>query len=217
MTNDAPRSLRAEQVEATRRAVVASARNLFARSGFAATSIEEIVNDARVTKGALYHHFTSKDDLFRVVFEEIEQELATKAVTAAEGAVDPLDQLELGFGAFLDAALDSDVQQIVLIDGPSALGWDTFHAIDEQYGYAAVLYTLEAAVASGQLEPLDVETLAHLLLGAMTNAGMLVARSEDPTQMRTAVGGILHRILEGLGQRPSERAARHPARSQKHT
>ncbi|MDA8047781.1 MAG: hypothetical protein M0Z30_21545 [Actinomycetota bacterium] len=104
------------------------------------------------------------------------------------------------------------MQQIVLIDGPAALGWDTFHAIDEQYGYAAVLFTLEAAVASGQLAALDVETLAHILLGAMTNAGMLVARSDDPSQTRAAVGGVLHRILEGLGQPAGPTAKRRSAR-----
>ena len=183
MTDSEPRSLRAEQVAATRRALLDVARARFGSQGFAATSIDEIVGDAGVTKGALYHHFTSKEHLFDCVFDEVETELADRGMRAAvKGPSDPLAALNRGFASFLDAAMETDVQRIVLLDAPSVLGVERFDEIVRARTLGNVIGALEIAIAAGVVARLDVESLAQLLLGACTQAGMVIARSSDPTR-----------------------------------
>ena len=115
----------AERTEATRGRLGATARRLFAEKGFAATSTEEILGEAAVSRGALYHHFASKTDLFRAAFEAVEDDLTAQILAAAAGSgeTDPLRILELGFDAFLDQCVNPEVQRIVMLDGPTVLGW----------------------------------------------------------------------------------------------
>lgn len=201
MTDSEPRSLRAEQVAATRRALLDVARARFGSQGFAATSIDEIVGDAGVTKGALYHHFTSKEHLFDCVFDEVETELADRGMRAAvKGPSDPLAALNRGFASFLDAAMETDVQRIVLLDAPSVLGVERFDEIVRARTLGNVIGALEIAIAAGVVARLDVESLAQLLLGACTQAGMVIARSSDPTRTRRVVGKTLKMLINGLAR-----------------
>ena len=201
MTDSEPRSLRAEQVAATRRALLDVARARFGAQGFAATSIDEIVGDAGVTKGALYHHFTSKEHLFDCVFDEVETELADRGMRAAvKGPSDPLAALNRGFASFLDAAMETDVQRIVLLDAPSVLGVERFDEIVRARTLGNVIGALEIAIAAGVVARLDVESLAQLLLGACTQAGMVIARSSDPTRTRRVVGKTLKTLINGLAR-----------------
>ena len=193
------RSLRAEQVAATRRALLDVARNRFGAQGFAATSIDEIVRDAGVTKGALYHHFTTKEHLFDCVFDEIETELADRGLRAAlKGPSEPLAALNRGFGSFLDAAMETDVQRIVLLDAPSVLGVERFDEIVRARTLGNVITALEMAITAGAVPRVDVESLAQLLLGACTQAGMVIARSSDPKRTRRVVGRTLKTLIDGL-------------------
>src|SRR4051812_25049391 len=123
-----------ERSETTRSALLEAARRLFTDPGYASVSTEQIVRDAGVTRGALYHHFKDKQDLFRAVFESIEQEMAERVATAAVTETDPWRQQLLATGAFLDNCLDPAVQQIALTDAPSVLGLAAWREIEERYG-----------------------------------------------------------------------------------
>jgi AcrR family transcriptional regulator len=196
---------KAEQSEATRRALIQVARRLFARRGYAATPIEEIVRRARVTRGALYHHFAGKQELFRDVYEDLERDLAEKITAAAEGEERWELHLEVGCQAFLDACREPAVQRIVLLDAPSVLGWEAWHEIDAKYGLGLIVSALQAAMDVGYIEEHPVEPLATLLLGALTEAGLAIARAEDPEAARAELGASVARLLEGLKPRQAAR------------
>jgi AcrR family transcriptional regulator len=172
----------AERTEATRGRLIATARRLFGEKGFAATSTEEILSEAEVSRGALYHHFSSKTDLFRGTFEAVEEELTAKLLETATagGETDPIKILELGFNAFLDQCVNPEVQRIVMLDAPTVLGWDTWHELDERYAFGTIKAVLAVAADSGRIEADAVDSLTHLLVGAVMQAGMVVARADDP-------------------------------------
>jgi AcrR family transcriptional regulator len=198
-----PRSRKAEQSEATRAALVAAARELFAREGFAGIGTEEIVRAAGVTRGALYHHFSGKEDLFLAVYEEIEEELVkTIAAGALATATDPLAALRDGAKAFLDAASgDEAIRRIALIDAPSVLGWEQWREIGLRYGFGLVEGSLAAAMEAGLIEQQPVRPLAHLMLGALDEAAMVVARADDDGTTRREVGESIARMIDALRPR----------------
>ena len=192
------RRTQAERSRSTRAALIASGRALFAERGFAGTAREEIVERAGVTRGALHHHFGTKQALFSAVFEVLEQELAGRIAGAAMAGTDPRDQLRRGCHEFLDAALDPAVQRIVLLDAPAVLGWAAWREVDARYGLGLVTEGLRAVFAEGQAAPGPVEPLAHLLLAALNEAAMLVAGAPEPARARAEVGGIVDHLLESL-------------------
>ncbi|HEX8581755.1 MAG TPA: TetR/AcrR family transcriptional regulator, partial [Acidimicrobiales bacterium] len=175
---------KAEQSDATRRALVRAARDLFAAHGFADTGTEAVVKAAGVTRGALYHHFRDKTDLFRAVYEDLEQELVERVVAEVSAAGDPLAVLHRGAAAFLDACLDPAVHRVVLLEGPSVLGWATWREIDQAYGLGLVRAALEAAMGAGAIRSVPVEALSHVLLGALVEGAMLLANAEDRAATR---------------------------------
>ena len=191
-------SLRAEQVAQTRAALVAAGRQLFGTSGFAATSVEDIARAARVTTGALYHHFPTKAAVFEAVFEQVHADLLAASMAAAADAADTIELLAAGFGAFLDKVLEPEVQRIIITDAPAVLGLARFTELDERYAYAATVAALEAANAAGTLRVDDPPTLARLLLGALTRAGLLIASSPDPKATRDAVGATFRQMMSGF-------------------
>ena len=190
----------AERTEATRGRLIATARRLFAEQGFAATSTEEILKEAAVSRGALYHHFPSKTDLFQATFEQVEDELTAQVLqsAAAGGETDPMLILQIGFEAFLDQCLNPEVQRIVMLDGPTVLGWDLWHELDERYAFGTLKTVLSVAADIGRIEPSTVDPLAHLLLGAVMQAGMVVARSEDPLSAKKAMTDTFAAIVSAL-------------------
>jgi AcrR family transcriptional regulator len=177
-----------------------AARELFAERGYGGVGTEEIVRRADVTRGALYHHFEDKKDLFRAVHEGLEAELAQTigAQLAAGDATSTLDLLRTGVRTFLDACTDRDVARIVLVDAPSVLGWRAWREIDERHGLGLVTAGLQAAMEAGEIAHQPVKPLAHLLLGAMGEAGMLIANAEDPDAMRREVEPALLSLLDAL-------------------
>jgi AcrR family transcriptional regulator len=187
-------SLRTEHSEATRGALVKSARKLFGRKGYANVSLDEIVAQARVTKGALYHHFDNKRELFRAVSEGIERELSQ---TALDSGVEQQDFLA-GLQAFLDACLARDVQQIVMQDSPSVLGWEGHRALQAKYGLGAIITGLEAAMSQGTIEKQPVDPLAHLILATLSESACMIAAAKNPDAARRKVGRSLTRLIEGL-------------------
>jgi len=212
------RRTQADRSHATRAALLRSGRALFAARGFARTAREEIVERAGVTRGALHHHFGTKQELFAAVFEELEGELAARIATAAMAGVDPRDQLRRGCHEFLDAALDPAVQRIVLLDAPAVLGWAAWREVDARYGLGLVTEGLRGVFAAsheprpagagghkqghqqghqqGPARP--VEPLGHLLLAALNEAAMLVAGAPDPVRSRAEVGAIVDQLVDAL-------------------
>jgi AcrR family transcriptional regulator len=189
---------KAEQSEATRAALLAAARELFAQHGYAGVATERIVAAAGVTRGALYHHFRDKQDLFRAVVEQVEQETVERIATVALAESDPWRRQLAAMGAFLDTCLEPDVQRVILTDAPSVLGIETWREIEAAYGLALVKGGLQLLLEAGIIEEQPIDPLAHLVLGAMAEAGLLIARADDPRAARAEVGASVERLLEGL-------------------
>lgn len=196
--DDAPASLRAEQVAQTRAALIAAGRQLFGTKGFAATSVEDIARAARVTTGALYHHFPTKAAVFEAVFEQVHAEMLVASAEAAAAADGALEMIEAGFGVFLDWVLEPEIQRILVTDGPAVLGLARFVELDERYALEPSVQVLAAATASGLLRVDDPQTLVLLLFGAMTRAGLLIASSPDPKATRDAVGATFRQMMSGF-------------------
>jgi AcrR family transcriptional regulator len=194
--------LKAEQSAATRSALISAARELFAANGYARVGTEEIVRAAGVTRGALYHHFRGKADLFAAVYEDVERSLVERlAAAATASAQDPLGVLRAGASGFLDACEDPAVQQIALLDAPSVLGWERWREIGLRYGFGLVRGTLQEAMDAGQIERQPVDALAHLMLGAIDEGAMLIARAHDDGQTRAEVGAAVARFVDTLRRR----------------
>jgi AcrR family transcriptional regulator len=195
-------SAKAAQSEATRAALIATARGLFAERGYAGVGTEEIVRAAGVTRGALYHHFAGKKELFEAVYEDVERQLVEQiAASAISSANDPLEALHAGAQAFLDACEDPAVQRIALVDAPSVLGWEQWREIGLRYGFGLVRATVEAAMDAGLIDRQPVDALSHLLLGAIDEGAMLIARADDAGTTREEVGATVKRLLDALPAR----------------
>jgi AcrR family transcriptional regulator len=183
--------------EATREALVDAAAELFGTAGYAATSVDEIVAAAGVTKGALYHHFTDKEALFRAVFERVQREVSDKAV-AEFLQPDPWEALEGGCRLWIDAHLDPAVRQIVLADAKSVLGWEAARAIETRFSAVALRGALRKAMTAGVVERLPLRPAALMLTGALSEACLYVAEADDPDQARAEVSEVLASVLGGL-------------------
>jgi AcrR family transcriptional regulator len=192
------RRTQAERTSATRRALLDAARAHFAEQGFAGTGREQVATAAGVTRGALHHHFGTKEGLFRAVVEELEAGLAEQVASAAAQGSDPVDELRRGCLAFLDACMEPAVRRVVLLEAPVVLGWDAWREIDARYGLALVRTGLEGALRQVGLDPAAAEPLAHLLLGALNEAALLVATAEDPATARDEVGRTVALVLDRL-------------------
>lgn len=161
-----------ERRTATTEALLLAARRLFGRRGYTTVSSVAVAASARVTTGAMYHHFADKAALFEAVFEVVERDLAEAVQSAALGPGDPLRRLERGALAFLDAAREGVTRQIVLIDGPSVLGWERWREIDARHHLRPLKAALIAAMRARLVERRDPDALARLLMGALTEAAL---------------------------------------------
>lgn len=195
------RRTQAERSEATRRALMAAARRLFAEQGYAAVGTEAIVQAAGVTRGAMYHQFSSKAELFTAVFEAVEVEVTERLMLSmADDVADPIEIMARGAEAWLEASVEPEFQRIVLLDGPAVLGWERWRELELQYGAGLVEGLVTAAIEAGRLEAQPPQPLAHVLIGALDEAALYVARADDPAQARTDVVAALRRVLDGLAQ-----------------
>ena len=183
----------------TRAELMRVARALFAERGYAGVGTEEIVARANVTRGALYHHFADKRALFRAVHEELEQELVASIGERIAGIDDPWALAVTGVRAFLDAcAGDSALRQIALIDAPAVLGWEEWREVDARYALGLVEFGLRNGMDAGVFREREVTPLAHVLIGAMTEAALMVANADDPDAARAKAEPALLALLEGL-------------------
>jgi len=192
------KSRKLEQSMATRAALIKTARRLFARLGYAKTDIETVARRTRVTRGALYHHFKDKQDLFSAVFDLEEQKLTQIIGEAAASQANTWEGLLVGCNAFLDACLDPAVERIVLIDALAVLGWERWREIDTKYNLRLVMAALQAAMDQGIIAPAPTDSLAHMLMGAITEAAIFIAHADDKPAARSAVGANVVQLLSGL-------------------
>ncbi len=201
---------RRHDTPSTRRELVNCARTLFTEVGYAAARTEEIVASAGLTRGALYHHFKNKEALFLAVLEQIHAELAAEVDregrAAGGGAI---EGLRAGFQAHLDVVLRDDVRRILLVDGPAVVGWETWHAIDLEHGFGVTRAVLRHAMDTGEIEPAPLDELTHVLLGAVTQAGLELGRSQQPRAARSRYRTVINLLLDNLaaGQKLASRQA----------
>ncbi|MEX2193954.1 MAG: TetR/AcrR family transcriptional regulator [Thermoleophilaceae bacterium] len=187
-----------ERSEVTRAKLVEAARELFAQDGYAATFLDGVVARAGVTKGALYHQFDDKRDLFKAVYEEEQRRLAEQVTNAAAARRDPWDAFAHGCRAFFEASLDPGVQRITLLDAPSVLGWEQMRAIEARHSGALLHAGIQNAIDAQRIAKRPVAPLAHMLLGAMCEAAMMVARAENQRRATSEVLEELNGQLDAL-------------------
>jgi AcrR family transcriptional regulator len=191
------KSKKVQQGEMTRQALLRAARTLFGERGYAASSLDEVANTAKVTKGALYHHFDGKQELFGAVYEQVKREVSEHAATAFLEP-DPWEDLCAGCEAMLDAHLDPLVRRILLHDAQAVLDADTIRRVENRYGAVVLRGALRRSIRAGVIQPLPLKTLALMLTGAILEGCMAIAHADDPGQAREEVGNVLTALLQGL-------------------
>lgn len=186
-----------ERRATTRRALLDAARSLFAEKGYHGTAAEEIVRRAGLTRGALYHHFEDKKDLFRAVVDEMEDEIDEEIEAAERAQSDLPEAVKAGYRAFIDTVLDPEMRRAFFLDGPSVLGWE-WREIDARHAVSKIEEGLEMLIAEGFVDPQPVGPLARLINGMLLEAAFYVAASEDPEGARDEVWGAMERLMSGL-------------------
>ncbi|MGW4534132.1 TetR/AcrR family transcriptional regulator [Nocardia sp. NPDC004340] len=191
----------AERSESTRANLMAAARELFAERGYAAVSTPEIVERAGSSRGALYHQFKDKKDLFRAVYEQEQQAILQQvAETMAEAPpTDAMAVLEAGLHNFLLSCVDPERVRITLIDAPAVLGWQEWREVDEKYGLGLIVAGLQSGIQTGQLRAdLDIRPLSLMILSALGEAAMFIANSDDPESARARTEPAVLALVDGL-------------------
>jgi AcrR family transcriptional regulator len=193
------RRTQAQRTEATREALIAAARRLFTERGYENVGTEEVVRAAGVTRGALYHHFGGKSSLLEATYERIEAESTERVARIVLGSElhSPLEAMKAGVEAFLDECAKPELRQVALHDAPAVLGWDRWREIGAANGLGLIEASVAAAIEAGEIRPLPVKPLAHLLMGALDEAAMLLARDERP-ERRAEVTEVLVVLLESF-------------------
>ena len=196
---DSVKSRREEAVDATRAALLESALRAFTERGFAGTSLDDVVRDARVTKGALYHHFKGgKLALFEAVFEEVDLRLAERIVAAVPPDAGPWELVQAGLDAYLEACADPVVRRIMFQEGPVALGWARWRELDGCSSRELLSASVQGLLDAGEIRPQPVELLTRLLFTTLGEAGMSFAEAEDQQAARAQARTLLLGLLDGL-------------------
>lgn len=191
---------KAQQREATTARLIEVACEIFTRDGYANASTEEIVHLAGVTRGALYHHFGSKEGLFQAVLEHVQKQVGQRIDTVTADYQAGWDQIIVGSMAFLEASLDPQVQRIMLIDAPAVLGWSLWRELDSQNSMRSLREGLAELIEAGQIAKLPLDALTHLLSGAMNETALWIAQSDDPQTSLSEGKQALTHLLNALRQ-----------------
>jgi AcrR family transcriptional regulator len=191
---------RPEYSASTRKALIEVATELFTERGYAGTSLDEIVAGARVTKGALYHHFSGKQALFESVFERVEEAASATINRAVRDAGDPWEKAVAGLRSFLSVVQQDDYRRIVIQEGPAVLGYERYREQEERSTFGIVQEIVSSVLASYDLEHTMVETFSRVFFGAMSAAGAAVSSAEDTKRASAEVEAAIVFILAGLRQ-----------------
>lgn len=193
------RSLRKQYADQTRKTLIVKARALFSEKNYNSVSLDDIAEQAGMTKGAVYHHFRhGKPELFEAVVEAVEANLALRLVEAATSATTPWEQLQTGCQTYLRFCVEPEIQQVLLKDAPSVLGWAKWREIDRRHGFGLIVMALTLAAQSGQVKPLDPESAAHLLLAVLLEAALVIGNAKDPHAARLEMEKSVALCLDGL-------------------
>lgn len=192
-----PDQLRAQQGEATREALIAAARDLFGARGYAETSLDAIVAAAAVTKGALYHHFSGKEQLFGAVFEQVKRELSSQIAPALQ-TEDPWTGIVDACKTYIEIHTDPAVERIVLLDARAVLRPDAWRRVDGQWGAVMFRGAFRRAINRGVFVRLPLNALAMIVAGALAEGCLLVADAEDPDAARAEALTVVVQLLQGL-------------------
>jgi AcrR family transcriptional regulator len=190
---------RAAQGRATRGQLIEVATRLFAENGYEGTSIEAVLTAAGVSRGALYHHFAGKEALFEAVVSAITDRVTVELAEVISGCTDPVDAMRTGALAWIGLAADPVIQRVVLVDAPSVLGWERWRTMDNGQTLGAMKAMLQAVSDSGRLPSDLVDPFAHMILAALDEFALVVARAPDSktavAEGRRAVEELLDRLL----------------------
>lgn len=189
---------RVEKGRETRERLIATGRELFGEGGYEATSIEAILDRAGVARGALYHHFATKEALFDAVLDRLVADIADAGAGAARTAADPVESLRAGCGAWLSMAVDPGVQRIALEDAPSVVGWSRWRELDELHTLGGLRANLRAIAATGRLPDAQVDVLAHMVLASVNEAALMIARADDPEAALAAGQAAVDTLIDRL-------------------
>jgi AcrR family transcriptional regulator len=201
-TSAAPRARRTQagRSAATRQALVAAARGLFAEQGFAEVPADAIVAAAGVTRGALYHQFADKTALFEAVVEAVEADIAQRLAqeVAAAGLSDPVEALRYAVRAWLAICVEPEIHRVALIDGPSVLGWAHWREVCLRHVFGLVEALLAQGIELGRIRPQPPRPLAHALMGAGDEAALYVVEAEDQELARAEMTVVLDQLVAGV-------------------
>jgi AcrR family transcriptional regulator len=189
---------RAEQAVETRRILIKAARSLFGRRGYHSTGTHEIVEEAGVTRGALQHHFPRKEDLFLAVFQEVRKEWIDAATRGAHGKANRWERFRKDLKSFIRAATTPDVHRIVMLDGPSVLGWKTWREIHALDGLGVITEAIEDGIASGVIRPQPPEALVYLIIALIEEAALLVTYGEKSSERIARTEIALDTLLSNM-------------------
>ncbi|HEV2780751.1 MAG TPA: TetR/AcrR family transcriptional regulator [Actinophytocola sp.] len=199
------RSRRLDYSESTRQALVDSAVELFTKNGYAGTSLDAIAKRARVTKGALYHHFSGKQALFEAAFDVVEQAAVARLAEVVGGDGSAWERAVRGVEIYIKSCLEPSYQRIVIHEGPVVMGWERWRETEDHFSYGLVKATIEALIEAGEMVELPVEVTARILFGALSAGATLIAGSADPRKAGAEVSRTIVTVMEGM-----RRQAQHP-------
>ena len=195
----------AEEAAATRRRLLDEARRLFVVEGYERVTADEIAAAAGVTRGALTHHFGDKRGLFEAVYgetlAEFDAQISAAGTRAAAETGEVWPALVAGIDCYFDLCLDPAYNQVMLVQGPIALGWERWDEMDREFSLRQVSGVLQMLVATGDIAELPIEATAEVLVGALNQVGRRIALAEDPVQVRNDLGAVVHTLFDGLRTR----------------
>jgi AcrR family transcriptional regulator len=196
------RRTQAERTAATRDALISAGRTLFGARGYADVGTEEIVRTAGVSRGALYHQFADKAELFAAVFRSVEEETSARITAAviASGPDDPVAAMQLGTAVFLDICTEPEMARVMLIDAPAVLGEQGWTDISSEYNMGLVLQLIDRGIELGRIPPQPPVPLARILLGALREGALYLAGAPDPAAAREQVGALLDNVIESIAR-----------------
>jgi AcrR family transcriptional regulator len=200
-----------ERRDAARAALLASARRLFGKRGYAETTIDEVAADAGFAKGGVYHHFPTKTDLFEAVLELVSEDVARQTLAVASAQKNVLDALIAGTRAYFDCCAEARTARILLVDGPQVLGWDRWREIDQKHFGGGVAAAIAAAMEQGLIAGATAETVTRLLLGAITEAALDCAARSDFDKLAGDYLVGFEALLTGLALKAREKKGRRSA------
>lgn len=192
------RSRRADYSESTKQALVDSAVDLFTRNGYAATSLDAIVKRSRVTKGALYHHFSGKQGLFEAAFNQVEMKAMEKLAAAVQGDGDPWEQAMAGVQEYIRVCLDPSYQRLVIREAPVVMGLERWREAEDAFSFGIVRHVLERLIEAGEIGDVPVEVTARMMFASLSAGAMIIADASDPRKASADVFNALIHMIEGI-------------------